>query len=143
MNVAIPIARERLLGLIPHAGAMCLLDAVLEFSDDEIVCETGSHRDAANPLRRGSELSALHLVEYAAQAMAAHAALRGGGGARPGMLGALRDIRLQVATLHDIPGKLTVRARRRLARPEGSLYEFEVTGDGRKLGEGRIAIALG
>ena len=59
------------------------------------------------------------------------------------MLAALRDIRLHVETIHDIPGRLTIRARRQLARPEGSLYEFNVSGDGRLLCEGRIAIALG
>lgn len=142
MSVALPISRERLLGLIPHAGAMCLLDSVVEFAGDDIVCETLSHRDAANPLRRGQVLPALHLAEYAAQAMAAHGALQAEGAAQPGMLAALRDIRLHVENIHDIPGKLTVRARRRLARPEGSLYEFSVSGDGRLLCEGRIAIAL-
>lgn len=142
MNRAVLIPRERLLDLVPHAGSMCLLDSVNEYSRDEIVCETSSHRDPANPLRRDHALSALHLVEYAAQAMAAHGALIAEGTAQPGMLAALRDVRLHVGHVHDIPGKLTVRARRRLARDEGLLYEFSVSGNGQLLCEGRIAIAL-
>jgi predicted hotdog family 3-hydroxylacyl-ACP dehydratase len=87
-------------------------------------------------------LSALHLAEYAAQAMAAHGALQAGGEAQPGMLAALREVKLHVEHIHDIAGTLCVRAARRLARPEGSLYAFTVHADGRLLGEGRIAIAL-
>jgi predicted hotdog family 3-hydroxylacyl-ACP dehydratase len=88
-------------------------------------------------------LSAIHLVEYAAQAMAAHGALQSSGSAQPGMLASLRQIVLHVEQVHDIPGNLIVRADRLLARPEGSLYQFSVSGDGRVLCEGRVAIALG
>jgi predicted hotdog family 3-hydroxylacyl-ACP dehydratase len=143
MNIAVPIGREQLLELIPHAGAMCLFDRVIEYSGEEIVCEASSHRDPANPLRRAQGLSTLHLAEYAAQAAAAHGALKSDGVAQPGMLAALRDIRLYVERIHDIPGNLIVRAHRRLARREGSMYDFSVLGDGRLLCEGRIVIALG
>lgn len=136
------LARERLLELIPHAGDMCLLDRVTACSESEIHCATRSHLDPANPLRRGDALSALHLVEYAAQAMAAHGALQAGGRAQAGMLAALRDIRLHTEQIHDIEDELTIHARRRLAQRDGSLYEFTVSGGGRVLCEGRIAIAL-
>jgi predicted hotdog family 3-hydroxylacyl-ACP dehydratase len=142
MNAPPPIGRDQLLRLIPQAGSMCLLDRVLEWSAAEIRCATRSHQDPANPLRRGSELSALHLVEYAAQAMAAHGALCADGRPQSGMLAALREIRLHVEHIHGINGELLVHARRRLAQRDGSLYEFNVSGDGRMLGEGRIAIAL-
>lgn len=140
---AAPLGRDDLYALIPHSGAMCLLDSVIEYAAEEILCETASHRDPANPLLRDGVLSAIHLVEYAAQAMAAHGALQAEGKAQPGMLAALRDIRLRVAHIHDIPGKLTVRARRRLARKEGSLYEFSVSAEDQVLCEGRLSIALG
>jgi predicted hotdog family 3-hydroxylacyl-ACP dehydratase len=137
-----PLSREELLRLIPHAGRMCLLDRVVEYSESEIHCTTRTHLDPANPLRRGDALSALHLVEYAAQAMAAHGALNAFGRAQPGMLAALRDIRLHIEHIHSIDGELRIHARRRLAQREGSLYEFGVSGGGRVLCEGRIAIAL-
>lgn len=122
---------------------MCLLDTVLEYSADEIICETGSHRDLGNPLRSPRGLAAVHLVEYAAQAMATHGALLAGGTAQPGMLAALRDCRLHVDTIGEIPGVLVVRARRRMARKEGLLYEFSVLSGARVLCEGRASIALG
>jgi predicted hotdog family 3-hydroxylacyl-ACP dehydratase len=134
--------REQLLALIPHAGDMCLLDRVVDFGADSIHCETASHRDATNPLRRADTLSAVHLVEYAAQAMAAHGALKSDGRAQPGMLAGLRDVRLHVRYIHDIPGNLTVRATRRVANRDGLLYEFSVSAADRPLCEGRIAIAL-
>jgi predicted hotdog family 3-hydroxylacyl-ACP dehydratase len=142
MNLPCPITREQLLRLVPHAGTMCLLDSVVGFDRDDIVCESASHRDPANPLRRNETLSAIHLIEYAAQAMAAHGALRADGVVQAGMLAALRDVRLYVEHVQDVPGKLTVRARRRLTRKEGTLFDFNVSGDGVLLCEGRIAIAL-
>lgn len=129
-------------GLVPHAGGMRLLDRVLEHADATIRCSAVSHRDPGNPLRRDGRLAALHLVEYAAQAMAAHGALVSDGRARPGMLASLRDIRLHAERIDDIEGELLVEARRRIARSDGSLYEFEVRGGGRLLAQGRIAIAL-
>ena len=68
---------------------------------------TRSHLDPDNPLRRGDALSALHLVEYAAQAMAAHGALQAGGQAQRGMLAALRNIRLHTGQIHDIDGHVS------------------------------------
>lgn len=141
--ISTPFGREVLRTLIPHAGTMCLLDTVLDYDPDEIHCETVTHRDTANPLRGEQGLFAMHLAEYAAQAVAAHGALMAEGHAQPGLLAALRDLRLHVDLVHDIPGALSVRARRRLARSQGLLYEFSVSGDGRVLCEGRIAIALG
>ena len=135
--------RERLLQLIPHAGRMCLLDRVIAHSDRDIECATGTHRDPDHPLRRDGQLAALHLTEYAAQAMAAHGALLAGGNAQPGMLAALRDIRLHVDRIDTIDGDLTIRATRRLAQRDGSLYDFSVRAGERLLCEGRIAIAFG
>ena len=40
--------------LIPHRGAMCLLDRVENWDKDHIVCRTTSHRRPDNPLRDDS-----------------------------------------------------------------------------------------
>src|SRR5881398_1435622 len=71
-----PIDKAEIRRLIPHAGTMCLLDSVLGWDDESIVCTTNTHRDEANPLRRDGRLSALHALEYAAQAAAIHGGLR-------------------------------------------------------------------
>jgi predicted hotdog family 3-hydroxylacyl-ACP dehydratase len=136
-----PLDREQLSALIPHAGEMCLLDAVVAHSEHGIECTTRRHVDPAHPLRRDGRLSALHLVEHAAQAMAAHGALRAGGVQR-GMLAALRDIRLHVERIDTIDAELSIHATRRLAQAGGSLYDFSVRSNGQLLCEGRIAIAF-
>ena len=130
-----------LLGLIPHAGTMCLLDRVVAHSGDDIQCVTRTHTHPDNPLRRDGQLSALQLIEYAAQAMAAHGALVSGG-VQPGMLASVRDMRLHVERIDDIDTELTIRATRRIAQSAGSLYDFTVHGSDRLLCEGRIAIVL-
>ena len=65
--------------LIPHAGAMCLLDAVLAWDATTIACVASSHRSPANPLAGERRLDAVCGVEYAAQAMAVHGGLTGNG----------------------------------------------------------------
>lgn len=132
---------NELRGLLPHAGGMFLLDRVIRHSEHDIECAARSHTSPDHPLRSDGQLSSLHLVEYAAQATAAHGALRTGG-VRRGMLAALREIRLHVDRIDDIGADLTVHATLRMAQPAGSLYEFRVHASGRLLGEGRIAIAF-
>ncbi len=70
---------------IPHAGRMCLLDRVIAWDEDGIVCESDGHRtddrdrrrDGPHPLVRDGALPATAAIEYAAQAMALHGALIG------------------------------------------------------------------
>jgi predicted hotdog family 3-hydroxylacyl-ACP dehydratase len=122
---------------------MCLLDRVLSHSPDRIVCAADSHRDPAHPLRHDDRLAALHLAEYAAQATAVHGALIGNGVSRPGMLAALRDVRLYVDRIDTIETPLTITARKQLSQANGSLYEFEVRAGDQLLCQGRLAIAFG
>lgn len=136
------IGHDAIRGLVPHAGGMCLLDSVLTHAESTIQCSARSHRDPANPLRRDGRLTALHLAEYAAQAMAIHGALAAGGKARPGMLAALREIHLRTAFIDQVESNLLIDATRRIMQPDGSLYEFRVQGDGQLLAEGRISIAF-
>src|SRR6476619_2187955 len=109
MNVLID--RSEIRTLIPHSGTMCLLDGVFRWDDDSIVCITNTHRDANNPLRRDGQLSAVHALEYGAQAAAIHGVLQArvyGTTARPCYLAALRDAHLHVARLDDLASPLEV-----------------------------------
>src|SRR5689334_15527305 len=86
--------------LVPHQGAMCLWQDVVEHDAQRVRLRTASHRDPANPLRSDGRLRALHLCEYGAQAMAVHGGLlarEGGAPVRAGMLVALRGVALHVA----------------------------------------------
>ena len=84
------LGREQLRELIPHAGDMCLLERVIASSKQRhrVRGAVASHSPNIRCATTGSS-SALHLAEYAAQAMAVHGALISRGGARPGLLAAL------------------------------------------------------
>ncbi len=140
------LEREEIAALIPHEGAMCLLDAVISTDDDSIVCRAVGHRDAAHPLRDGGILPAICGIEYAAQAMAIHGALvdKAAGSAlgRRGMLAAVRSVVLNVERLDDIADDLIVSARKLVAENGRLLYEFALHAGGRELARGRAAVVL-
>ncbi len=123
---------------------MCLLDAVLEWSDAAIACRALSHVDPANPLRAAGRLGAATGIEYAAQAMAVHGALIAGGDAPPrqGYLTSVRSVTLHVACLDDVAGALDVSAERLSGDGNHILYQFSVAHSGRCLLEGRAAVVL-
>jgi len=128
--------------LIPHDGSMCLLHEVLRSDEDSITCRAVSHRDPNHPLREEGMLPALAGIEYAAQAMAVHGALRETRGSRPGMLAAVRDVVLSVERLDDVVDDLEITARRLLDDSNRLLYEFEVHAGARQLLRGRAAVVL-
>jgi predicted hotdog family 3-hydroxylacyl-ACP dehydratase len=137
------VGREEIARLVPHAGAMCLLDEVLEWDDARIVCRTRSHLDAANPLRSDGALPALAGIEYAGQAMAAHGALcESGARGRAGYLVSVRDVVLAVARLDDLDADLTVTAARLSPAGPQLLYDFHLQAGGRKLVAGRALVVL-
>jgi predicted hotdog family 3-hydroxylacyl-ACP dehydratase len=129
--------------LIPHAGSMCLLDAVLAWDADTLEAASEGHLRPDHPLRGARGLHAVHLAEYGAQAMAVHGALlaraRGVETARPGMLVSLREVRLSV---EHVPshGRLDVHAQCLYADDAGAQYAFRVEHAGRVLASGRAAV---
>ena len=130
---------------IPHAGRMCLLDALLQWDADGLRCRATSHHDAANPLRCGGLLHAAAAVEYASQAMALHGSLCAAPGeaARAGFLASVRGVRLAVPRLDDIDGPLVVVATRLAGDAGQAMYAFEVAAaDGRRLVDGRATVIL-
>ena len=139
------IDRATLASLVPHAGAMCLWDEVVDWDAQRIVLRSNGHRDPAHPLRSGNQLRAVHLCEYGAQAMAVHGGLRaraGGGRAAAGVLVALRGVQLHVTRIDDLAGALECRAQV-LVEGEGSQqYAFEIFHAGTLLAEGRAAVML-
>jgi predicted hotdog family 3-hydroxylacyl-ACP dehydratase len=129
--------------LIPHSGAMCLLDSVVAWDDERIHLTTQSHRAAGNPLRSGGILRSVHLCEYAAQAMAIHGGLlarRNGRVAAPGFLVSLRAVKLHVGRIDDLPDALDVHAEKLLDGGGGWQYAFRVEHAGSVLAQGRAAV---
>jgi predicted hotdog family 3-hydroxylacyl-ACP dehydratase len=88
------ISRHDIEAMIPHKGAMCLWDEVVDWDAQRIRLRSAGHRDAAHPLRSDDRLRAVHLCEYGAQAMAVHGGLRGaaaGGEPKVGFLASARS----------------------------------------------------
>ena len=130
--------------LIPHAGTMCLLDAVLSWDERSIHALSAGHARADNPLRSAQGLHAIHLAEYGAQAMAVHGALlaraQGVVGVRPGLLVSLRDVQLIEEYIDQLDGHLDIHAQCLHADGGSAQYAFRVEHRGRLLASGRAAI---
>jgi len=138
------ISREAIAGMIPHAGAMHLLDGVLSWDAHRIRCLSRSHRNRQNPLRTDGRLWALCGVEYAAQAMAIHGVLAGSVGKRPrmGYLASLREVHCSRSRLDDLEGDLIVEAERLMGEESRVIYSFDVRVGDVEVLRGRAAVVL-
>jgi predicted hotdog family 3-hydroxylacyl-ACP dehydratase len=123
---------------------MCLLEEVLDWDAQRIVCRATSHRDPANPLRVAGILPAACGIEYGAQAMAVHGALLDAQRARlgRGVLASVRAVTLNAARLDDVAGALRVRAERLSGEGDHIQYAFSVAGDAGELLGGRATVVL-
>jgi predicted hotdog family 3-hydroxylacyl-ACP dehydratase len=138
------IGRDAIAGLIPHAGAMRLLDGVLFWDAERIQCVSRTHRDPHNPLRSEELLPALCGIEYAAQAMAIHGRLAGSveSSPRAGYLASLREVVCRAGRLDDLDGDLVVGAERLMGEESRVIYSFEVRVGDTDVLRGRAAVVL-
>lgn len=152
-----PLDADQISALIPHAGSMCLLQRVLAFDDVSIRCETRSHLDPDNPLRHNGRLSSVCGIEYAAQAMALHGALKASAmtcgreqhapqspaAPRHGYLASVRDTNCSSRYLDDNTASLMVSAELVFEQASRVIYAFAVAAGDRTLIAGRAAVVLG
>jgi predicted hotdog family 3-hydroxylacyl-ACP dehydratase len=139
------IEKDGIARLIPHAGAMCLLDGVLSWDAARIECVSTTHLWVGNPMRRDGRIGILCGVEYAAQAMALHAALAGddaGETPRRGYLASLRSVCCHAGRLDTIPGRLLVEVERLLGEADRVIFGFALRHEGGALLGGRAAVVL-
>lgn len=129
---------------IPHQGRMCLLDRVLAWDDQQVLCVAQGHGAADHPLRAEGRLGIAVGIEYAAQAMAVHGVLLSGGGQPLGVgyLTSVRQVVLHTDRLDNVSGDLMVRANRVSGDEALILYQFDLAADGRCLIEGRASVVL-
>ena len=134
--------RARIEQLVPHAGAMCLLDEVTQWNAARITCS--SHGPgASHPLARDGVVPAIAAAEYAAQATAVHGALLDGAGLpRAGMLAKLMDVDLHSVFFPPKDGSVTVSATLLSRSGSGCLYAFEVGSRSRAIASGRLIVAF-
>lgn len=138
------LTRVDIAKLIPHAGAMCLLDGVVHWDAAHIRCLSRNHRHPDNPLRSDGQLPALCAIEYAAQAMAVHGGLAGNIGSRPrsGYLVSLRDVVCRQTRLDDLDGDLTVDAVQLMGDQSRVIYQFAVQVGNAEVVSGRATVVL-
>lgn len=127
-------------GLIPHAGAMALIDAVVAWSATTIHATTLRRSPDGHPLCNAAGLHAVHLIEYGAQAAAVHSALCGDIDVREGRLVSLRDVQLTVDHVDLANGCLDVQAQRLASSRHAAQYAFQVEQHGRRLALGRLMV---
>ncbi len=137
------MAREDIAALIPHQGAMCLWEEIIEWDQERIRLASHGHRNPAHPLRHNGRLHAVHLCEYGAQAMAVHGGLiarAAGEAVKQGMLVSLRAVELHVERIDDLPGALEVEAHCLIADASGGQYAFVIHHAGVELARGRAGV---
>lgn len=135
-----PLERNEISRLIPHAGAMVLLDRVIDWNSSAISCATESHLRLDNPLRRGDMLPAVAGIELAGQAMAVHTRLTSDGPKRIGVLGSLRDVRLNCDRLDTCGISLIVNAQLLSRGGGGRIYSFSMRARDDVLMDGRASV---
>lgn len=131
---------------IPHQGRMCLIEQVIEWSAQRIVCSSTSHQAADHPLRAYGRLGIVCGIELAAQTMAVHGALLAAqmSAQRPraGFLVSVRAVRMRVRRLDDIDSGLLCEGVRVLGDQDTALYEFELRSAASPLISGRATVVL-
>lgn len=128
--------------LVPHAGAMCLLERAVQWDANHIVCEAESPR-AGHPLALAAGVPVVAAVEYAAQAAALHAALLDRRlEARAGMLAKLSGVVLSEGHLDAASGALTIRADLLARSDAGCSYAFAVHDACGCRARGRLLVAF-
>ncbi len=137
------LKHDEICALIPHAGEMCLLDAVKRWDENSIICIANSHRKAAHPLRNSEGLPMLSLLEYGAQAMAVHGCLlaeKETNVMTEGYLAALRDVQLAQGWLSDIEDELEIGVERVYAEAGNMIYSMSISADKKILASGRATV---
>lgn len=122
---------------IPHAGRMCLLDAVTFWDAQRIVCSSASHRAPHHPLcAADGSLGVAAGIEYAAQALAVHGSLlaqRDGGvaGSKPpaGLLASVRNVEMHVSRLDTLTHDLRIEATQVAVDAHMLVYSFALYHD--------------
>jgi predicted hotdog family 3-hydroxylacyl-ACP dehydratase len=138
------IGKIGLVGLMPHSGAMCLLDGVVSWNEIAIRCVAESHRRADHPLGCGGLLPIAAGIEYAAQAMAVHGGLTGSLARQPraGYLASLRDVVFGAQRLDTLASVLVIDVERQLMAGARVIYDFRLSCEGTVILSGRAAVVL-
>lgn len=119
-NVEMPDVRE----LVPHSGAMVLLDRVVSADHDNLCAEVRIHAGSMLGSQRG--VGAWVGIEYMAQAIAAHAGWQGRQLGEPARVGFLLGSRkYQASVSYFVPGSVLRVHVHRVLQGENGLGAFD------------------
>lgn len=141
----LPETKHAIAALIPHQGAMCLHDRVIEYSSERILLEADAPDAKDHPLARSGGVALVHLAEFGAQAMAVHGGLlaaANGSRADPGLLVSLRDLALTSQSLDASIGAVQTEASVVAIGPGSWQYQFQVRQADQLLASGRATVML-
>lgn len=114
--------------LIPHQAPMMLVDSITAWDEHHIICQATSHVERDNPLRDDGRLSVFAGVEYAAQALAAHARLREPDlPPKRGMIATASKLTPCCQWLDEHTGALTIRVELLASNLTSSMCQFHIT----------------
>lgn len=141
------IAHQDIPALLPHKGGMVLIDTIKSWSDEQIVCTAKSHKNPDNPLRSLDRLSSMAGIEYAAQAMAAHARLRISeqgqkGEPQRGFVAVASKVNCFVPRMDNLIDDLTIKVDLLDSTGDGSLYFFAIHSRELEVIEGQLLVML-
>jgi predicted hotdog family 3-hydroxylacyl-ACP dehydratase len=127
--------------LLPHDGAMVLIDQVVDYTEQTIHCRSRIAALEHHPLAVDGTLAAVALVEYAAQAMAVHGGLLAphNHAPRPGRLVALGQLHLAIDRIIE-PLLLDICANRLSGDDRGQVYTFTITAAAQTLASGQATV---
>lgn len=138
------IGRAQIATMIPHAGDMCMLDAVLHWDQASVRCRSAMHRAPNNPLRKAGRLNTICGIEFAAQAMAVHGRLAAHVDVKPraGYLASVRDVKCRRERLDLLAGDLIITAEHLMGDEQRVIYRFAIDWAGTEILSGRAAVVL-
>ncbi len=130
--------------LVPHRPPMLLLDRVLSYDGERVVCETVLASDS--PFAEQGEVPAVVGIEYMAQAIAAGAGLsardKGDQAGKMGFLLGCRNLSIAVDSF-QVGDRLTIEAKRTWGENQIGSFACKVQRGGEVLVEGALTVYQG
>lgn len=136
---------DTIAALLPHSGPMVLVDSIIHWDKSHIRCRAHSHRREDNPLRQDGVISVFAGVEYAAQAMAAHARLVGaqqGAAPRRGFVAVASRLAAGAQRLDAEAQPLDIDVTVVASSGDSSLYQFTLHAGERQLLSGQLTAII-
>lgn len=136
--------RAAIAATIPHGAGMCMLDQLLQWDSQSIVCVSSAHHRPENPLLQRGSLHTACLVEWCAQAAALHTSLQGEGAALGGLayLGSIKQLQLLQRFVADDSEQLHIEARCEASQAAGAIYGITARDGENILIQGRIVLVV-